>query len=41
MRREILDFLNGLAKNYRDADWWQKYSEDAPKDEISNDDYLR
>ncbi len=38
MRREILDFLNGLAKNYRDALWWQKYSEDTPKDEISDDD---
>ena len=41
MRREIVDFLNDGARGYRDAQWWRKYSVDVPKDEISDDDYLR
>lgn len=38
MRQRILDFLKVTARDYRDSQWWQQYSEDSPKDEISDDD---
>jgi TniQ len=40
IRQLILDYLNGVGKEDRNALWWQEYSADAPDDRISDDDRL-
>jgi hypothetical protein len=41
IRQIILDYLNGVGKEDRNALWWQKYSAEAPDHQISDDDRLR
>jgi TniQ len=40
IRQVIIDYLNGVGKEDRNALWWQKYSTDAPEHQISDDDRL-
>lgn len=40
IRQEIRDYLNGAGKDDRNSLWWQTYSADAPKHQISDDDRL-
>ena len=40
IRQDIIDYLNGVGKEDRNAIWWQKYSADAPEHKISDDDRL-
>jgi TniQ len=40
IRQVIIDYLNGVGKEDRNALWWQKYSADAPEHQISDDDRL-
>ncbi len=40
IRQVIIDYLNGVGKEDRNALWWQKYSADAPEHQVSDDDRL-
>jgi hypothetical protein len=40
IRQVIIDYLNDVGREDRNALWWQKYSADAPEHQISDDDRL-